>query len=113
VELQEILTFLREAEARTGQWMVKILDRLERLEQDVEGLRTAPPLATAPLPIAPKRAPATHCRYGHSLEDAYVSYGKRYCRPCAKQRARENYAAAKVLHDMFGEAYEGGTSHAY
>lgn len=112
-ELQDILTFLREAEARTGQWMVKILERLDHLEQEVDGLRmTAPSQGTVP-PIVPKRAPATHCRYGHSLEDAYVSYGRRFCRPCAKQRARENYSAAKVLHEMFGEAYEGGTPHAY
>ncbi len=111
-ELQEILTFLREAEARTGQWMVKILERLEHLEQEVDALRVTPvPPLVSPLRAA--RTPATHCRYGHSLEDAYVSYGKRFCRPCAKQRARESYAASKVLHEMFGETYEGGSTHAY
>lgn len=113
VELQEILTFLREAEARSGQWMVKILERLEHLEQEVDALRATPHAQAMPSSIRSTRTPATHCRYGHSLEDAYVSYGKRYCRPCAKQRSRENYAAAKLLHEMFGEAYEGGTSHAY
>ena len=113
VELQEILTFLREAEARSGQWMVKILERLEHLEQEVDALRSTPPVQAVPSTLRATRTPATHCRYGHSLEDAYVSYGKRFCRPCAKQRSRENYAAAKLLHEMFGESYEGGTSHAY
>lgn len=113
VELQEILTFLREAEARSGQWMVKILERLEHLEHEVDALRSTPQSQAVPSSIRATRTPATHCRYGHSLEDAYVSYGKRYCRPCAKQRSRENYAAAKLLHEMFGESYDGGTSHAY
>lgn len=113
VELQEILTFLREAEARSGQWMVKILERLEHLEEEVDALRATPPVQPMASTMRPTRTPATHCRYGHSLEDAYVSYGKRFCRPCAKQRSRENYAAAKLLHEMFGESYEGGTSHAY
>lgn len=108
--VQAVLTALQEAESRQGQWVVQVLDRLEQLEQ---GLKQAMASRTTVVPPSPGRPPATHCRYGHSLDDAYVSYGKRYCRPCAKQRARANYEASKVRYETFGEAIDGGTPHVY
>jgi hypothetical protein len=35
---------------------------------------------------------ATHCKYGHSLADAYINRrGDRQCRKCNTRRARESY----------------------
>lgn len=33
-------------------------------------------------------AAKTHCKRGHSLADAYVSKGMRYCRTCAREKQR-------------------------
>jgi hypothetical protein len=32
----------------------------------------------------PPRSPRTHCSFGHSLDDAYVSNGRRSCRTCQR-----------------------------
>lgn len=42
--------------------------------------------------IIARASKATHCPYGHSLDDAYVYYGKRRCRPCAVERSRRQRA---------------------
>lgn len=36
------------------------------------------------------RARQTHCVHGHSLDDAYVSTGRRQCRTCAIDKERRN-----------------------
>jgi general stress protein YciG len=43
-----------------------------------------------------RRGPSTrtHCKYGHSLEDAYIYKGNKNCRTCARLRSekfREEY----------------------
>ena len=37
----------------------------------------------------------THCKYGHSLEDAYRQHGARVCRTCRKQNTKGAYQARK------------------
>ncbi len=68
--------------------------RLERLEQ--YAIRTSGVLVRRDGDLR------THCKHGHALADAYVYYGKRYCRTCTKLRSQENYRAAKAFHEMFG-----------
>jgi len=38
--------------------------------------------------IKPER---TECRYGHSLEDAYIVRGRKTCKPCQSLRSRKYY----------------------
>jgi hypothetical protein len=39
----------------------------------------------------------THCKWGHSLEDAYIGgRGQRNCKPCALKRCRERYERLKA-----------------
>lgn len=33
----------------------------------------------------------THCKYGHSLESAYIVRGEKRCKPCQKKRSRQYY----------------------
>lgn len=39
--------------------------------------------------FAGKRKNQTHCKRGHSLEDAYRYSGRRHCRTCVKERSKE------------------------
>lgn len=45
--------------------------------------------------ITAQQAAQTHCVHGHSLEDAYVSTGKRECRQCIKSRSHSYYVDNK------------------
>ena len=53
-------------------------------EQCADMLRRAKPL----LQQGHARASQTRCKHGHSLEDAYVWDGRRYCRSCQIDRGR-------------------------
>lgn len=51
----------------------------------------------APNGVGKRYAKATHCKHGHSLEDAYVrANGHRICRVCAKRTAAEGYQRRKA-----------------
>lgn len=45
-------------------------------------------------PVA-DRARQTHCKRGHSLDDAYTSTGHRICRPCCLARVKANHQRRK------------------
>lgn len=36
-----------------------------------------------------RKRPKTHCKRGHDLADAYLNSGRRHCRLCGLERARE------------------------
>lgn len=55
-------------------------DHLEPVDNRTNTLRGVGPTAI--------NAAKTHCKRGHSLADAYVSKGMRYCRTCALEKQR-------------------------
>lgn len=104
-DLSLLLDALDRLEHRQERLIHDMLARLERLEQ--YAVRSSGVIAKRDQKLV------TNCKHGHSLADAYVYYGKRFCRTCVKERSRTNYQAAKTLHEMFGEYAEGGESHEY
>lgn len=43
------------------------------------------------------RPKATHCKHGHSLEDAYVTGGRRFCKPCRLRTCASYHARRRAM----------------
>lgn len=84
----------------TGSLVIQILERLwpylgdvkrRQAEIALERHRTHP-TPHARIAAATGRPLRQHCKYGHSLDDAYVHRGKRHCRSCRRLSHRRRRA---------------------
>jgi hypothetical protein len=66
-------------------------EHLAKIQSANKGKKRDPEIVTKIAEILKNRPKITHCKHGHSLDDAYIIKGRRFCRSCQHRRSIQYY----------------------